>query len=490
MYTLRIRLSLIPAPLLIAFMLLFAGHSYAANTKQDPNEIPSLGNSSSSLVSIEQERVLGQAWLRALRRHTNTYQNVLVKEYMTNLVYTLAPNSGVIDRDFTIIIMDNPDLNAFAVPGSIIGVNAGLFFHAVSEQEFASVIAHELAHLSQRHYARQLEQRQSSAPLTLAGILASVVLAATAGNDAGIAALASTQALAADQQLRFSRKNEQEADRLGIAIMQQSNFDPRAMPSMFERMYRKTRLQSETLPEYLSTHPLSETRISDTRGRANQYPVKTYRDNLEFHLSKNMIISDYAESARAAIEHFRHIIEKGNTTQITAAKFGLAYASIDSDSKQAAEQLSKLVSLHPNKISLNVTLARALQKSGEGSKAIELLEKQLKRNPDNYSISMTLAESYLDNNQTLEAERTLKQLVKRHSVDPQVWYLLAEINGLAGNIVDLHQARAEYFYLTNQLVKAIDQLSLAIKKNSNELNELKIQSRLDELYKIKKNPLF
>lgn len=475
---------------MIVLVQMVAGYSSVARAKQDPNEIPSLGNSSSSLVSIEQERVLGQAWLRALRRHTSTYQNALVKEYMTNLVYALAPNSGVIDRDFTIIIMDNPDLNAFAVPGSIIGVNAGLFFHAVTEQEFASVIAHELAHLSQRHYARQIEQRQSSAPLTLAGILASVVLAATAGNDVGIAALASTQALAADQQLRFSRKNEQEADRLGIAIMQQSNFDPRAMPSMFERMYRKTRLRSETLPEYLSTHPLSETRISDTRGRANQYPEKAYQDNLEFHLAKNMIISDYAESEHAAIEHFKHIIQKGNTTQITAAKFGLAYAFINSNSEQALILLRELIAEHPNKISLNVTLARALQKSGESANAISLLEKQLKRNPNNYSISMTLANTYLDSNQASEAERVLKQLVKSHNVDPQVWYLLAETNGLAGNIVDLHQARAEYFYLTNQLDKAIDQLSLAIKKNNNELSELRIQSRLDEFYKIKNNPIF
>ena len=119
----------------------------------------------------------------------------------------------------------------------------------------------------------------AATPLTLAGILASVVLAATTGSDLGLAALASTQALSVDQQLRFSRKNEQEADRLGIEILYQSNYDPRAMPSMFERMYRKTRVDGNAIPEYLSTHPLSDTRISDSRNRANQFPVKKYKDS-------------------------------------------------------------------------------------------------------------------------------------------------------------------------------------------------------------------
>ena len=168
--------------------------------------LPTIGNSSSSLVSIEQEKALGKAWLRSLRQQTRIYSNAIVENYFSNLVYTLAPNSQVIDREFRFVIVDSPSLNAFAVPGSIIGINAGLFFNTGNEQEFVSVIAHELAHLSQRHYARQLEQQKLSTPLMLAGILASVVLAATTGSDAGLAALTSTQALSVDQHYVFPER--------------------------------------------------------------------------------------------------------------------------------------------------------------------------------------------------------------------------------------------------------------------------------------------
>ena len=470
-------------------ILLFPSSTIQAEGLTD-NEIPSLGNASSNLISIEQEKRLGKAWLRGLRQYTSPYNNPLIEDYLNNLIYSLAPNSEVIDRDFSIVVIDNPTLNAFAVPGSIIGINSGLFLHAASEQEFASVLAHELAHLGQRHYARQLEQQQLSAPLTLAGVLASILLAATTGSDAGIAALASTQALSADQQLRFSRKNEQEADRLGIKTLQQSNYDPRAMPAMFERMFRTTRHNGESLPEYLSTHPLSENRISDTRNRANQYPVKQYHDNIEFHFSKNIIISDYAESTSRAISHFNSIIKKGNTSQVQAAKFGLAYASIDSNPERSIALIKELLQAFPNKISLNITYAKALQKNKQKKLAIKTLERLLERNPNNYSVSYTLSEMYLQNDRIDSSEKLLLELSRSQNENPKVWYLLAEVHGLAGHIVDLHMARAEFFYLTNRLDKSIAQLKLAMQKNTaNNLVIARIQKRMDELLILKNQPI-
>jgi predicted Zn-dependent protease len=473
--------------------LLFASSPILATQSNLPStqELPTLGNASSNLISIEQEKKLGQAWLRALRRHTDAYSNTLVEDYLASLIYALAPNSNVVDRDFSAIIIDSPALNAFAVPGSIIGVNAGLFYHAYSEQEFASVIAHELAHLGQRHYARQLERQTKATPLALAGFLASVILAATTGSEAGMAALASTQALSVDQQLRFSRKNEQEADRLGIATMHASNFDPRAMPIMFERMFRKTRLKGENaIPEYLSTHPLSETRISDTRSRANQYPTEKYQDNIEFHFCKNMIISDYADSEKTAVEYFNAIIEKGNTTQIQAAQFGLAYASLKSKPERSISLLKALIEKHPNKISVISIYAKALQSNGDTKLAIKTLETLLKRNPGNYSVTDTLADIYLQNNLIKQSEGLLVKLSKTESKNPRVWYQLAEVHGLAGNIVDLHLARAEYFFLNNRLELAIEQLSFALKKSNLEQLTARIQKRMDELYELKNNPAF
>ena len=452
--------------------------------------IPSLGNASSSLVSIDQEKVLGKAWLRALRQQTRTYDQPIVENYLKNLVYSLAPNSHVMDRDFRFVIIDSPALNAFAVPGSIIGINSGLFLHSGSEQEFASVLAHELAHLSQRHFARQLEQQKLSTPLTLAGILASVVLAATTGSDAGLAALASTQALSVDQQLRFSRKNEQEADRLGIDILYQSQYDPTAMPTMFERMFKNSRTRADSIPEYLSTHPLSETRITDTRNRAKQYPVKNYADSLDFHLCRNIVMTDYAESPLKAQLFFESMLNKGNSAHMDGILFGLAYSIVNSEPERALSILEELLSRHPNKIILLITQAQALQANKQGKQAISQLKSLLERNPDNYPISSALAELYLKNNLIREYEQTLINISRSQPENPNVWYDLAEAHGLAGSIAALHMARAEYFFLTNRLDTALEQLNLALRKNREENIGAKIQKRMDELYKIKENPVF
>jgi len=467
----------------------FSNNQYETNTHS--LELPTIGHTSSTLVSIEQERKLGEAWLRSLRGQVKTFNNPVIEEYLTQLIYTLAPYSNVVDRDFSLVMVDSPTLNAFAVPGSVVGVNAGLFIHAYSEQEFTSVIAHELAHLGQRHYARQLEQQAISTPLTLAGILASVVIAATTGSDAGIAALAATQALSAENQLGFSRQNEQEADRLGIVTMYSAGFNPREMPVMFERMYRQTRLQGGSIPEYLSTHPLSESRISDTKNRAIQYELRQYSDNIEYHISKNMIISEYSESKKSASDYFNSIIIKGNTLQVDAANFGLAYAKLQNSPDESIKILEKLIEKDPHRISFIVTYAKALNYDKQSKLSIKTLNTALERNPDNYPILDTLAEVYLANDLIQESEQSLKTLVRKYPLNPRLWYVLAEVHGLAGNIVDLHRARAEYFFLTNRMDNAIKQLKLAMQKSKDNQQDISlIQKRMDEVYWTQKNPVF
>lgn len=484
----------------IRFFLILATISYGANTYSNnhfnetlsnTSDLPTIGHTSSTLVSIEQERKLGQAWLRSLRGQVKTFSNPIIEEYLTHLIYALAPYSNVVDRNFSIVMVDSPALNAFAVPGSVVGVNAGLFIHAYSEQEFTSVIAHELAHLGQRHYARQLEQQAISTPLTLAGLLASVVIAATTGSDAGIAALAATQAMSIEKQLGFSRQNEQEADRLGIATMYNAGFNPREMPVMFERMYRQTRLQGGSIPEYLSSHPLSESRIADTKNRATQYKLRQYTDNIEYHISKNIIISEYAESKKSATDYFNSLISKGSTLQVAAANFGLAYSKLEHSPEDSIRILKQLINEDPTRISFIVTYAKALDNNQQSKLAIKTLTTALERNPYNYSILDTLAEIYLHNDLIQESERTLKTLVRKYPLNPRLWYAIAEVHGLAGNIVGLHRARAEYFFLTNHMDNAIKQLKLAMQKSQDNQQSISlIQKRLDEIYWIKKNPVF
>jgi predicted Zn-dependent protease len=454
-------------------------------------ELPTIGNSSSSLVSVEQERQLGQAWLRLMHGSVKTFSQPIIEEYVRHLVYSMAPNSSVQDRDFSIIVINSPMLNAFAVPGSIVGVNTGLFIHAVSEHEFASVIAHELSHLGQRHYARQLELQKKDAPLNLAGFLASIAIMATAGSDAGMAALATTQAMSVSRQLSFSRQNEQEADRLGIEVLYRSGYDPRAMPILFERMYRQNRLQGEKVPEYLSTHPLSDARISDTRSRALHYPSTVYQESLEYHICKHIVYTHLAEQKSRAVTQFESILKLGNSIQIDAAKFGLAYAWLDSEPEQSLALLEALLVTYPMQISIGVTYGQALANVEGAGAGITYLERMLERNPDNYPVSSALADLYLKADRIDAAEDLLKKMTRQLPENVNLWYRLAETHGLAGHIVDLHIARAEYFVRTNAMDPALEQLRLASSKaQAQTLVLARIHQRMEEIQKLKQESPF
>ena len=454
------------------------------------SDLPSLGNASSRVISIEQEKKLGQAWLRSLRGQAKTFQHPIVESYFSELVYSLAPYSEVQDKNFSFVILDSKALNAFAVPGSIIGINAGLFIHAPSEQEFASVLAHELAHISQRHYARRLEQQQLSTPLTFAGLLASVLVAATAGSEAGLAAMASTQALAVEKQLSFSRQNEEEADRLGITTLYEAGYDPRAMPIMFERMYRQTRIQGGRLPEYLSTHPLSENRVADTRNRASLYPKKTYSNSLEYALCQAIIINYYAESEAAAENYFRAILATNEPSSHDSATFGLALSLGTREPSEAVALLTRLQSKYPYQISITSSLGEALFNKGETEKALSLLREQLQRNPENYTLSIYLVDGLTKLGRYNEANSILKPLSRKHHDKPLVWYLLAENQGKLDNIDAVHQARAEYFVLKNQLEKALEQLRFAKSKTENTVTQNIIEQRISEVQQLKKDSPF
>lgn len=262
-------------PTLLAMLMPMFGHA------QDPNQLPELGNASSAFVSQQQEHQLGRIWLRQLRAQANTIDDPIAKAYIEDLIYRLAPHSEVQDSRFEFVIIDQAELNAFAVPGGIIGINAGIFLYARDEDELAAVMAHELAHLSQRHFARQVENAERQAPVAIASLLASILLIATNNPDAGFAGLVTTQAASAQTQLAYSRDWEREADRTGMKTLAGSGMDPHAMPSMFQQMLAANRY-NERPPEFLLTHPVTDTRVSDAANRAESFALKPRSKNFVF----------------------------------------------------------------------------------------------------------------------------------------------------------------------------------------------------------------
>jgi len=443
------------------------------------NDLPSLGDSSSGIVSPEQEYQLGRAWLSLLRGQVPQLSDPLLKDYLERSVYRLAETSQLQDRRLEFVLLKSPQLNAFAAPGGIIGVNGGLFIHAQTEAEYASVMAHELAHLSQRHFARGLEaQKRMQLPL-MAAMLAGVVAAAAGAGDAGIAAIVSTQAAAIQAQRRFSRQNEQEADRIGIVNLERAGYDPRAMPDMFGRLMRQYRYDQKP-PEFLLTHPVSESRIADTRNRAEQYPQGGVQDSLRYQLMRARVDLQFESTPGLSAKRFRAMLNENES--LDSARYGLALAQIRSAQLQEAKAtLQPLLLKAPNEITYNLAQAEldiTANRMGEAGKRIRQL---LELYPGSYPVRQAQIDLLIKQGRLQDAEGELDRLVEARPRDPDVWYQVSEVRGLTGNILGLHQARAEFFALVGDYTQAIEQLDFAKRRASTFQMSARIDARQQQL---------
>lgn len=448
--------------------------------------LPALGDSASANFSSQQEYELGRAWLKMFRSQVRTLSDPLLQDYMEYLIYKLASNSPLKDRRLEVVIVDNPTINAFAVPGGVIGVHNGALLSADNEAQLASILGHELAHLSQRHFARGVEQQQASALPTMAGMLGALVLAATARGDAGLAAMAATQAAAQQNMLRFSRENEQEADRVGMETLAKSDYDPNAFAGMFENMLAANRYIGRNPPEFLLTHPLTESRVSDARNRAREFPRKVYVDNLDYQLMRARVEVQLASSNAEAVKKFKARL-KGSTRNGEAEHYGLVLAYLQAGQlKEAREQLDPLLQKDARRLAYILADTDIDVATGQPDRAATKLLTQLRVNPGNYPLSMAYADALLKSSQPQLAEAVLQEQVKTRPTDPYVWYELAETHGLAGNILGVHQARAEYFVLSGVLDKAEQQLNYALKLvRSDEITTAKINERIRQIKTLK-----
>jgi len=446
--------------------------------------LPSLGDRISGTVTIDQEYEMGQQFLAQIRRSAPTIPDALLNTYLENVTYKIASRSQLKDHRLSFVIIDSEQLNAFAAPGGIIGVNTGLFLNAQTEAEFASVMSHEIAHVSQRHFARGVDQAQSARIPQLASLLASVVIMAPSDPAHGQAAIAATQGRAIENQLRFSRSNEAEADRVGQDTMYSAGFDPDAMTSLFERLVALNRFGRRP-PEFLLSHPVTESRIADSRGRAIRYPAKEYTDNQEYQIMRARVVGHYAVDKAAQVETYKRLLAQ-STTAFTrdANRYGLVVAY--EENKQyglASETLAPLLDKDPNRISYVVTPAEFFTEQNEPGQAISFLRRHLEINPDNHPLTM----AYVDALVAARNYATAAEVLEAHSnvrpKDHQLWYQLAEVQGQAGNISKVHQARAEYFILMADYRNARDQLRYALLVEQDNGASPAVEARLQQKIK-------
>ncbi|MGQ9425523.1 M48 family metalloprotease [Gilvimarinus sp. F26214L] len=425
-------------------------------------EVPVLGDASSAVISPQAEYELGQQVLKAYRAQMPTSSDPVIYGYLEQLITDIAAHSELDEKSFDLLVIESPEINAFAAPGRVMGVNTGIFLTAESEDQLAAIIAHELAHLSQRHIARQMIAQQNATLPTLAGILAGIALAAAGGADAGMAAITATQAAAIDSRLRFTRSFEQEADRVGIQTLAKSGRDPEAAGEMFEVMLRDQRY-SRRPPEFLSTHPVTERRIADARSRAMGFDKGEYAENLDFHLVAARVKLKYSTTPHDAVKRFRSELQ-GRTLSESGSRYGLVLALTETgQTEEARNELQTLLDGEPDKPIYLLAQAAVDTKEKDYRPALNLLNKLLKQYPEDHAINIQFAETLMAASEYKFAQDLLQRYVRMRPEQEYAWYLLAEVHGLAGNILGVHRARAEYYILNGIYDHAERQLRNALR---------------------------
>lgn len=465
---------------------MLAGHATSAASPAKPasageTRLPSLGDASSRTISPQMEREIGASFLKQLHSALRTSDDPLLKYYVSNQITELAQHSDLREAILAIVVIDDPNINAFAAPGGVLGVNMGLLLYAEDVHEYASVMAHELAHLSQRHFARGIEEQRAQSIPNIAALLAALVIGAAGGGDAALAAITTAQAAAQAQQLRFSREREQEADRIGMNTLVRARHDPSAMSRMFERMQRAYRFTRRP-PEFLLTHPLSESRIADARNQALDLPRTQYQDSLDYQLMRTRVQVHFENNHSRGVTAYRKRLQENPDDR--AADYGLALSlSRTGEHQEALDRVETLLNLNPQSILYNAAYAELLIEANELGRARALLSHQLVLNPDNAPLAMLYARALNKAESFAEAEEVLNRLSRARPLDVDVWYQLAETAGLAGNITGVHLARAEYFFLHGGYHRAIQHLEYAqrLVQRTNPQLDARLTQRIQDL---------
>ncbi len=449
-------------------------------------ELPSLGDATSGIVSPQQEYDLGRAWLRMFRSRVPSLDDPILQQYLEELLQELSIHSELDRPDLELVLVPNPSMNAFAVPGGVVGVHSGLFIHATSEDQLASVLAHELAHLSQRHFARGVDSQRRSAVASMGGLLAGIILAATAGGDAGIAAITASQAASMQSALRYSRQHEQEADRIGMDTLFRAGRNPEAAAEMFERMMQSMRYTGHRPPEFLLTHPLTESRIADARNRLNRYPAREYEDNFDYHLMRARARLSVSANPGAAVQYFRGALG-GEHRSEEAMQYGLVISLTAANRLDEARRELERLNAYGEHHLYRIAGIELLQKEEDFEGALAETRALMDRYPGYYPARVLLAETYWQATRYQDAERVYAALSRERAGDPFIWYQLAEVRGLAGNIPGVHLARAEYYVLNGIFDRAREHYGYAMRLLSEDRRQVAIiEQKLRDLAELER----
>ena len=441
-------------------------------------EVPEIG-SGIGLLDQQKEKLIGEKVYREVHRQMPTVQDAWLEDQFLQ-VFSGILSQTQLGQPIGLVVIKDPQINAFAVPGGLFALNTGLITSAKNLDEIAGVMAHEIAHVAQRHYSRSQEAFKGQGLLALAGILVGAAIASKADGDVGSAVMLGTQAALMDKQLSYSRNQEREADRIGMQFMYSAGYNPQSMADYFETMHRETSRVS-FLPDFWLTHPLTTERMSEARLRANQLPkVKSKIYDLDFEILKlyTLVISNQATETQ--LQAFAN--QKNTAAQLALSKFYLergdyTQAQANLDLVKAKLKYHVLVPL----IQTDIYLGQ--NKFDQAYSSIYFIQKTM---PENRALSYKLAEVLIRQGQAAQAQTVVQRFIHKNQRDIEGWQLLQQATNLdkssplqAINVL-CYRAEAEYWsgYEENAIKSMLHAQRLA---KGNLAMSAKIDSRLKQM---------
>ena len=442
---------------LVLALTLSAFSGYAITAESNKNKLPEIGTAGGSILSLDKERLIGDVLMRQLRGSQPIINDPVLMEYINDLGNQLVKNAIDVNYSFEFFMINNQELNAFAFFGGHVGIHSGLLTTADSESELASVIAHEISHVTQRHLARRMEAQSRSQPLTTAGMISGVLLTLI-NPTVGMAALSTSMAASQQSSINYTRGNEKEADRVGIALLANSDFDPQAAPAFFGKMAKQYRYKSKP-PAMLLTHPLPESRIADARLRALNFAPHPLPPQLSFELAKARIQARYEGNAKDNIKQFKYALEKSRYKIKAATEYGLALSYFeDRQYPQAKAILERLLTNDKNNLFYVDTLSDVYIQLKQYSKGITMLSELSLLMPNNQVVALNYASVLNEAKKYTEATTILQDFLLVQPGNFIAYDLLTTVFRKQGKTAMMHVSRAETFALLGGYQRAVDEL--------------------------------
>ncbi len=427
-----------------------------------PNDLPDIGTPADSALTLSDEYQIGLMVIRGLRDQGQIVEDPEINDYIQALGSRIASQAQEGGQRFYFFVVRDSRINAFALPGGFIGINQGLVTMTSNEAQLASVLAHEIAHVTQRHIARSIKAQGRQSLASAAAILAAILIGATTGaTDAVQAGIAIAQGTAAQQRINFTRANEYEADRIGISFLAAAGFDPNAMPDFFETLGRRSGLGGSQVPEFLQTHPVTSNRIAESRDRAAQFPRSAVPQSISYQYAKERVRVVGGPQGADVRPYYSALRERRQLT--SGERYGEAIAMVRAGQAAAAVgTLMELAGERDGTPMLQSALGEALLQAERTDEALATFETALRIAPRNVPLSVRYAQALLRVGRASEAHAVLLDVFNNVVPSPEQIRQTAMAASAAGDTGDAYYYMSEYHISSGDLILATKQLELAL----------------------------